>query len=108
MNENTDEPISPLDTVSTSPIGSPASRAAARAAAGASGAPIVITEYVTGTRGDDDVLRNPRCLSKTADVNGKRFDRSEGESDEDFRERCFAACWVFKWNFITMHGDADQ
>ena len=51
MLENKDEDDSPLDTVSSSPIGSPQSRAAARAAAGASGAPIFVTQYITGDAG---------------------------------------------------------
>lgn len=109
MPENKDEDDSPLDTVSSSPIGSPQSRAAARAAAGASGAPIFVTRYITGTRDEEDgVLSNPRCLSKTADVNGKTLNRAETESDDDFRQRCFAACWVFKPNFVTLMGDAEQ
>lgn len=109
MPENKDENENPLDTVSSSPIGSPQSRAAARAATGADGAPIIITEYVTGTRDEEDgVLNNPRCLSKTADVNGKPFNREETETDDDFRNRCFAACWVFKPNFVTFMGDAEQ
>ena len=85
MLENKDEDDSPLDTVSSSPIGSPQSRAAARAAAGASGAPIFVTQYITGTRDEEDgVLSNPRCLSKTAEVNGKTLNRAETETDDDF------------------------
>ncbi|MGB8802708.1 MAG: hypothetical protein WCC97_18670 [Candidatus Acidiferrales bacterium] len=108
MSENAEEAHDPLDTISSAPIGSPASRAAARAAAGGAGAPILVTEYITGTRGEDGRLMDPRCLSRTAEVNGREFVRAEGESDADFRKRCYAACFVFKLNLVTFRGDAGE
>lgn len=108
MNENKDEDNTPLDTVRNFPVGSPQSRAAARAACGAAGKPIVVSEYITGTRNEDGGLSNPRCVSKTATVNGKEFVRAEGESDADFRNRCFAACRPFQWDFVTFRGDAEE
>lgn len=109
MSENTDEPNDPLDTVSSSPIGSPQSRAAARAACGPGGAPIFVSEYTkAGARDETGCPIGPVvvCKSKTATVNGKLFTRADGESEEQFRERCFAACFVFRQNTVRFHGDA--
>lgn len=110
MLENKDEGDSPLDTVSSEPIGSPQSRAAARAACGADGAPIFIGEYVKTTARDETgcPTAGAVCESKTATVNGKLFTRADGESEEDFRERCFAACFVFRQNTVRFHGDWEE
>jgi hypothetical protein len=92
-------------------IGSLESRAAAKMLL--SQKPVVITEYVTGTRNEFGGLSDPRCVSKTAKVRTadgteKIMTRNDGETDAQFRQRCIAETPAMQWGFVTMMGDAEK
>jgi hypothetical protein len=93
------------DTLSSSPLGSPESRAAARRMLSALDFPVLIRQFVCAVRDEHDEIIAVICDSKTAEVNGAEFCRSANESNEAFQNRCVAAVPVGQVGLVTMRGD---
>jgi hypothetical protein len=88
--------------------GSIESRAAARAVLDDPGRPpIIISEYVEPVFDDagKHIYGGKVCDSRTASVNGTTIGRGEGESLEEFKERCCRLVPAMQTGIVEMRGD---